>query len=366
MLIPLIRPLMPNVSLLTEYLEAPYASGVWSNFGPLHNRACDIIREMTGRFPVLTSSATSALNLILSEFDENYIAIPDFTHSGTFFGSSLHLPDWKSAEKVYLMSCDPKTKTPSTKALDDYERCHDFWGNENIMVIVNPFGYGVNRKRYLDFLSNANLSRAIVFDYAGAWGDFDIDDKDDCPTVFSFHATKSLPIGEGGMALFSTIEEAENFRAKTNFNTYKDRRIYTANTGTGNMKLSELSCAMLCAQLDPRQYPRILSRIENRRELLRYYQAELKVEVNPEKPAYPSLCVVDWPLENAIGIETYASSQGFIAKQYYMPLHKMPAFSCQPTLGDVDTPSALDHCLALPSDVTMEEARHVVDRLKAF
>ena len=348
-MIPLIKPLFPPVEILNEYLETPYENGTWSNFGQLYFFAVQKLAALTGRFPVLVNSATSAIDLALSivdGIDGSMIAVPDLTHAGSV------VPIINCSSRPLIVACDPMTMAMDRDCFEDL--CAN--GEIEAAVIVNPFGYGIDRKFYADTATKYGVS--LVFDYAGAWGDFDFEDN--FPTVYSFHATKSMPIGEGGMILFATEQEALRARKRSNFSTGADRMI--DDVYGQNFKISELSAAMLCAQLDDRQYPAVLERIQHRRNLIGFYARNLSIPMG--HVVSPSLCVFQIPQIRPAEFEARAASFGFVAKHYYIPLRSMPAYlDCE--IEGRFCPE-LDRCIALPSDCTIEEAQHIVDCVLRF
>lgn len=346
-MIPLIKPLMPPIELLSEYLQEPYETGTWSNFGPLYFAAVHKIAALTGRFPVLVNSATAGLDLSLGT--HSAVAVPDYTHAGTMVALM------NNGCQPIIVSCDPRTMAMNEDDFEDLCKSGEITG----AIIVNPFGYGIDRKFFADVAREYDVS--VVFDYAGAWGDFDYDDE--FPTVYSFHATKSLPIGEGGVILYANEQESLLARRRSNFSTGPSRMIEDAHGQ--NFKISELTAAMLCAQLDERQYPAILNRIQHRRRLYETYAAGLMRErlLLPEIKS-PSLCVFSFPEIKPHDFEAMAANFGFVAKQYYIPLRSMPGYWDFEIEGRFCP--ELDRCIALPSDCTMEEAQHVVESVLRF
>jgi dTDP-4-amino-4,6-dideoxygalactose transaminase len=325
-----------------------YKSGVWSNFGALHDIAVEKIREVTGKFPVLVNSGTAGISLALGyERDEKVVAIPDYTHAGSYVGSA------KTGREICIISCNEKTMSMD---LDAFEMvCRN--GLAHCAVIVNPFGYGIDRESYNSIARRYGVS--LVYDYAGAWGDFNHDDE--FPTVYSFHATKSMPIGEGGVVLFREKEHADKARKLSNFSTNPDRTI--ANDRGDNLKLSEVSCAVLCSQLDGRNYQSVLNRIHNRQDLTRFYGMRLRAR--HRITASPSLCVFDFHEFDPAYFERKALESGFVAKQYYIPLSKMPAYRDVRRYG-TKLRGILDRMIALPSDVSFDEAKKIVKAIDTF
>jgi len=347
-MIPLLRPVMPPLDIISEYLQTCYETGVWSNFGSLYFGAVQTIKAMTGRYPVVVSSATSAIDLALSMAPRppSMVAVPDFTHAGSLVGIRNNV-----AEPL-IVSCEKATMAMDRERFEVLCRIGDI----DAAVIVNPFGYGIDRAFYADTARRYGVY--LVFDYAGAWTDFDFDDE--FPTVYSLHATKSMPVGEGGVILFAREAAARRARSLTNFSTAVDRRI--EEPSGQNFKISEITAAVLCAQLDDRQYGRVTQRIQHRRELIAFYGDELrrpKVEARA-----PSLCVFPFPEMRPGDFEAFAISFGFVAKQYYIPLRTMPGYLDAQQEGRFCP--ELDRCMALPSDCSMEEAAEVVKAIQRF
>lgn len=348
-MIPLIKPLMPPLEIVNEYLQTPYETGVWSNFGELYRLAESGMKIATNRFPVLVNSATAAIDLAISErcINPSMIAVPDFTHAGSMVGVR------NNGACPLIVACEKETMAMDRNIFEDLCRS----GEIDAAVIVNPFGYGIDRNLYAGIADRFGVE--LIFDYAGGWGGY-TDFDDDFPTVYSFHATKSMPIGEGGMVTFATADEAERARKRSNFSTGCDRLIED-DLGQ-NFKMSEVAAAFLCAQIDSRHYQNVLQRIENKAKLYDFYAVELKREKTIV--VAPSLCVFPFPEIPPDRFELLASSFGFVAKQYYIPLRTMPGYLDFELEGKFCR--ELDHCIALPSDCTLEEAAHVVDSVRRF
>lgn len=352
-MIPLIRPLMPTAAELAPYFELSREAGQWSNFGPVYAHCVEEIRKWTGGFPVLCSNASNAIGLLADMmFDHSHeVLIPDYTHAGSI------LPILDRGHDIRIVGCDPKTR-----AMDPKELARLFfleWQKVDSAVVVNPFGRGIDRKLYASIARDHGCE--LIFDYAGAWGDFEI--QDEFPTVYSFHATKSLPIGEGAVVVFPSAKEAEVFRKRTNFSTAADRMIQ--DLWGGNFKLSEVSCAVLAAQLEYSN--RVYQRIAHRKQLQRAYSNIIGIDENmsPMDTLKMNLSLCTITLPEGIHVrefERQCEAAGFIARQYYIPLHTMPAFAQLPYEGKKCP--ALNRCVALPSDATMEEAIDIVDQVQ--
>lgn len=352
-MIPLIRPLMPTAAELSPYLDIAREAGMWSNFGPVYAHCIEEIKKWTGGFPVLCSNASNAIGILADMMFESSqtVLVPDYTHAGSILPILAHDHD------VWLMGCDPMTRAVDLSTLElAFETDDD---GIDSAVIVNPFGRGIDREKYAALARKHG--RELIFDYAGAWGDFDI--QDEFPTVYSFHATKSIPIGEGAVVVFPSAKEAEVFRKRTNFSTAADRMIQ--DLWGGNFKLSEVSCAVLAAQLEYSN--RVYQRIAHRKQLQRIYSNITGIDENlsPMDTLKMNLSLCTVTLPEGIHVrefERQCEAAGFIARQYYIPLHTMPAFAQLPYEGKKCP--ALNRCVALPSDATMEEAIDIVDQVQ--
>lgn len=350
-MIPLIKPVIPSMSEVDGFLSASRESGIWSNFGPVHEHCIAEIKKLTGNHPVLCSSATTAIYILLRLLPEPdaSVLVPDYTHAGSL------LPVINNGMYSVLVQCDGKTRAMDLSVLE--AALGDEGDTVSAAIIVNPFGRGIDRKSYSDLAMKHGVD--LIYDYAGAWGDFeDIDDG--FPTVYSFHATKSCPIGEGACVVMPSGAMAERFRRLSNFCTEPDRMI--RQLAGINGKLSEISCAVLAAQLAD-QSPAIWRRLARRRHLQQSYSDAIE-----ERPSHRgdilhmnlSLCTVELPGTFSVAdFEASCGNAGFVARQYYIPLSTMPAFRSIPYEGR--RCPGLDRCVALPSDVTMETCGEIIE-----
>jgi len=344
-MIPLIKPLMPHADSIASWLSGCYLSGTWSNFGEVHKHCLDELKEITGKKnPVLVSSGAAGLDLLTRSIDRTKtVLVPDFTHAGTI------LPFLNAGMDVWLVECDPRSWAMDLGTLEYILRTNDGTNDIGTIVVVNPFGRGIDRDAYADMARKYRVD--LIFDYCGAWGDFEYDDE--FATVYSFHATKSLPIGEGGMILLPNQSWADRLKCLSNFGTHPDRMIY--DHGGTNFKLSELSSAVLAAQLEHHQLKRIDKRISHRRNLQRIYSTALLSDDGDLTSMNLSLCVA--PLPEGIDIREFektAYAHNFIAAQYYIPLSSMPGFERLPFVGNKC--SLFSRCVGLPSDCTIDTA----------
>lgn len=319
--------------------------GVWSNFGPVHEKCILELNKTMGRYCLPVTSGTTAIEVALKVLLPRgaRVLLPDFTHSGTILAvvAAGCIP--------VLGPVDKKTWTLDLEAIARYPSCFD------AMIVVSPFGYKVNFQAYEGLAKD--LAKPIVYDLAGAWGKFP---ETLWPVCYSFHATKNFSIGEGGAVTFGCHSELKKAKQLANFGTLPDRSINGLRGG--NYKIDEIRAAMILHQLQ--RHKEITQRIAAKRSVLSFYQFELSKYCTPHSLAArgtPSLCVLGG-VKKAEKIEQRAAEFGISCKRYYPLLSRMYHLQSVQRIGASE--EFFENCLALPSDVTKEEMQRVVEFVK--
>ena len=213
--IPLFRPVQPSKEALWEYFQESIDAGQLSNIGPCYIKASERIR---GAYThnCLVANATLGLELATRALYKpgTRVAIPTFTFKATYLA-------------VKNAGCIPVICPVNRNLLIEPEtilkaKCKG-------AIIVAPFGHTIN---FCDY--DSSFPFPIIYDLAGAWG---LTYHGQNLAVYSFHATKRMPVGEGGCVVSGNLEVIERVKWLSNFS-------YT------NAKLSELSCAMFLALSD--------------------------------------------------------------------------------------------------------------------
>jgi dTDP-4-amino-4,6-dideoxygalactose transaminase len=346
-MIPLLRPLVPSDKAARRIFAESRRAGVYSNFGPNYDAlARQFESDGYGSHVVLVSTGTAAIEVALRVSGlvrGARVGLPDFTHVGTLL--AVH----RAGMVPVLFGVDPQTWTLRPGEVQKA------FADELIdaVVVVAPFGYDCHVEAWEQISYSDGLP--VVFDFAGAFG-YALQVRS--PVCYSFHATKNLGVGEGGMIAFSDPDQAAAARRLSNFDTLPDRSIASLD-GT-NYKLPEIVCAYLAAQLETRQYRRLVERIDRKRALLRFYEESLPHVYVPPGPKFPSLCVLgNLPAQD---LEEASEAMGVTFKRYYPLLSRMSA------LDGVDRVSVsgdeMVRCVAVPCDVDIVEAFVVVDRIQ--
>jgi dTDP-4-amino-4,6-dideoxygalactose transaminase len=333
---------MPPLKDWLPIYKASLASGQLSNFGQAWHKASAEIGRITGRHAVPVSSGTTALQIALTIALEDTdrhskVAIADFTFQATLTAVNACHRDG------VILKCDPYTWAPRL----DYaiEKQHLF----DTIIITSPFGYDVEFDTWDTF--GEKYGKKVVYDLAGGWGML-VDTKNPC--AMSFHATKNLCIGEGGVALFFDHKEKVRAVHLSNFD-FDDERFPQSSYGL-NAKLDEVHSSILLAQLY--RNGDVKRRMQRKRALIVRY-AEALPDLFSFGPkhygdhAAPSLCALRC---NDVPRVLAAAKKGdFVVRRGYWPSIAYAHMRPEDRITDV---------VCLPSDVTTAEFDHVVKCIK--
>lgn len=230
--VPVMRPVMPPVASVVPRLDAIQRSGTFSNFGPqvieLEERLATHVG--CGREKVVAcSSATVGLMGAVMSTDVRHWAVPSFTFTATpaaVLGAGATLSWWDVNRESWWASPTAQPPDPDVGLLP-----------------VAPFGAAVDLDRFssisevvVDAAASMGARNPLLTALPATWS-----------VVFSLHATKVLPAGEGGFVVFGDAERARRFRSWTNFGLSGTRESTLQGT---NAKMSEHTAAWAHASLD--------------------------------------------------------------------------------------------------------------------
>lgn len=246
--VPLLVPDLPSPQELMPYLLRMHAARLYSNFGPL---VCELEQQLAARFQATTptasvttaSSATLALELALSALDlppGSRVLVPalTFVATATAVVRAGHVP--------VLGDVDPDSWL-MTPGMAWQMRQHVAF---DAVVPVATFGVPQDMAAWSLFEQSTGLP--VIVDAAGAFGSQWLHGSPGT-LVFSLHATKSLPAGEGGLVVSTNAALVAKVRQMSNFgiNLHPGARVPTgvlASIGT-NAKMSEYHAAVGLASL---------------------------------------------------------------------------------------------------------------------
>lgn len=208
--VPLLVPDMPSPQALLPWLERMHAARQYSNFGPL-------VRELetafAQRFAVpqenltTVANATQGLELVLQALElpeGSHVLLPTFTFVATATAvlRAGHVPVLADVDEHSWML------TP------DIARAACAQVRVDAVLPVATFGMPCDMQAWQQF--EVETSLPVVIDAAAAYGSQWMQGAQ-CTLVFSLHATKSLPAGEGGLVISTRPGLAAKVRQLSNF-----------------------------------------------------------------------------------------------------------------------------------------------------
>lgn len=242
-MIELNKPIAPNISKLTEYLDQVNSCGWYTNFGPLHQLLTSRLEEYLGvKNLLLVSNGTLALQVAYKTLNVQHALTTPFSFVATT--SSLL---WQNT-KVSFSDIDRASYNLCSK-----EAQKALEADRSIDTIVGTHVYG-NPCDVSAFEGLAKTNNVkIIYDAAHAFGvkinNKSVLDYGDASTL-SFHATKIFHTVEGGAIIFKQKSDYERAKKLINFGLDTNGKI----TDVGiNAKLNEYQCAVgltLLEQMD--------------------------------------------------------------------------------------------------------------------
>lgn len=330
--IPFLKPQLPTADRYLHYLRQIDASHRYSNFGPL-NEAFErrLLREwFDGEGAATTvSNATIGLMLAISRVRRRHARwalMPSFTFAATPLAAQ-----WCGLEP-YFLDVTPGNWSLDTDAVADAVRR---LGDE-IAVIV-PYATFATVIDLQPYAQMAARGLPVVLDAAASFGTEVHGRQFACgfepPVVFSFHATKSFGIGEGGLVYSSNAELIEEIRAASNFGFGTTR--VSSMLGL-NGKMSEYSAARGLALLEE-----FRTRVDTRKRLLTLY-SEAVQEAGFTSAGWRlqemsgAVAIQFFPLLAPLGVDNAGvvrrlAARGIEVRTYFSPpCHLQPQFSAAP------------------------------------
>jgi dTDP-4-amino-4,6-dideoxygalactose transaminase len=347
--IPFLTVRLPDPALVAQDYAAIYRSGIVTNGGPVEQRFTAELERWIGNGVAVSviSNATTALQLAcraLFDAQRRSVLVASFTYAA----GPLAIR-WAGFEPV-LLDVTRASWQPDPDAAEQYlERAA---GDVAGILLTSTFGTADAAIGRWEALAQ-RFGLPLVVDSAAGFGSSDeagqpVGAHGDCE-VFSFHATKTVAIGEGGALaarnhdLITRIDQLKNFG-------FDDE--YQAQDVGLNGKLGELASAIGLRQLEA-----LPDRLARRHEVLVAYVEELEplgCEFQPgarhSAPPYVSTLLPSARAREALGSALDDRRIGW--RTYYNPpVHRQPLFADAPTIGDLTvTEDLAGRMISLPLD----------------
>ena len=361
--IPLIRPYITKEvkDRVCEVLDSGYLTE-----GPVTAEFENVFKQYIGCDHVLAvSSCTTGLEIALRAVgvgpgDE--VIVPDYTYPATadvvaIVGARIIIVDVNPQTMLIDYEELEKAITPRTKAVIPVSLFGNPLNYDRLHVLKKKHGF------YLMEDAACSIGAEYRGEKVGTIADI---------SVFSLHPRKFITTGEGGLITTNNREWAVWMNSYKRFGVgASDSRKGTSFERIGsNYKLSNVLAAIGLVQMK-----HIDELLEKRLELSRRYEKFLSdcddvkfpEKTSGSKHSYQSFCIF---VENRNQVMKSMRSQGIEVQIGTYSLHMHPAFASRPYCqirGDMPgSKYAFDHCLTLPMyhDMTTDEQKHVIDRLK--
>ena len=323
--IPFLTPRLPDPSLVARDYRVIFDSGTFTNSGPFETRFAAELAHWIGHDVTVAVTANATVGLQLAcrtvfRADRHLVPVASFT------ASPVPLAVRWSGYQPVLVDIEPRSWQPD---LEMVERLLETEGDDVAGVLLtNTFGTPNPAVASWEELARRFGVGLVVDSAAGfaaryPWGE-PLGARGDCE-VFSFHATKTVAIGEGGAVASRDPAVIRRIDRLKNFGFDDDRR--SADLGL-NGKLPELGSAMGLRQLEV-----LGDRAARRHEVLGWYTAglgplgcTLQAGVDQALPPFLSVALGSPDQRDPLCAELDRSGVGW--RTYFdPPLHRQPAFA---------------------------------------
>jgi perosamine synthetase len=347
-------------------LELAYATdavknGWGENCYDYINKFENLFKDYTGvQYAISTSSCTGALHLGLAALgvgpgdevilaDTNWIAsVAPITYLGAKPVFVDILPDtWCIDPDLAEAAISPKTKAIIAVHL---------YGNVCEMDRLME----ISKKYKIPIIEDAAEAIGSFWKgrHAGSIGAFGI---------FSFHGTKTITTGEGGMFITNDCDLYEKVLTLSNHGRIKGQKKQFWPEVVGyKYKMSNVQAAIGCAQIE-----RIQDLLKRKREIFKYYEKSFSeitaIRMNPEKSGtvngYWMPTIVFSP-ETGVTREKMQAEfkkQNVDARVFFWPLSSLPMFTRN--YANKNSYLIQEYAINLPSyhDMTVEDQKCIID-----
>jgi perosamine synthetase len=355
-----------------RYVTDAVTNAWYADANVYHERFEKAFADYLGvRHAVALPSCTAAIHLSL-------LAL------GVGAGDEVVVPD-----ATWIASAAPVTYVGATTVFADIDRQTWCLSGETLaacitprtkaVIVVDLYGNMPEMKGVLDVARQHGLAviedaaEAAGAEYqgrrAGSFGD---------TGVFSFHGSKTLTTGEGGLLVTNDEEIFNRVLVLRDHGRRPGDKVFWNTEVAHKYKMSSMQAALGLAQLE-----RIDELMERKREIFDWYRRELEVvedlTLNYELPgAKNSYWMVTAVLDQSYGIgkdalQQQLGEQGIDCRPFFHPLSSIPAYEQLPQAQEARERNRVSYEISpyginLPSSLslTREQVKYVCDKLKGL
>ncbi|HHW38562.1 MAG TPA: aminotransferase class I/II-fold pyridoxal phosphate-dependent enzyme [Bacillales bacterium] len=365
--IPFLRPDLVKKEALLPYLSEIDASRIYSNFGPLNKRLEQ--RILNGYFDksgdvTTVSNATIGLILAISQCKRpngKYALMSSFTFAATPLAAL-----WCGLEP-YFVDIHSDNWCMNEELLS--ETIQKLGEQVAVVVPYATFGNNINLELYQQ-VHRSGIP--VVIDAAASFGATDHKGHfgKEFPgyVVYSFHATKSFGIGEGGLIYSGNSEQISKIRQAENFGFSQNRD--TDMLGL-NGKMSEYTAAIALSTLEVYD-----KKMTTRQKIYSWYLEQLSqndlmskgwtLQKNEGEIPYQFMPIACPEGLKNIDIIDYLADRNIEARTYFSPpCHKHPHFINYPHTPLPVTEDLSKRILSLPlwEEMIIQDVHLIVEGL---
>ena len=350
------KPLTPDLTKLTKYLEQVNENGWYTNFGPLHQQLTQRLEEYLGvENLLLVSNGTLAIQVACKALNINSAITTPFSFVATT--SSLL---WQGIDTAFC-DIDSVTYNISPESIDNALQQADLY---DAIVATHVYGNPCDVTSIQNVADKHN--KKVIYDAAHAFG-VKVDGQSvlnfgDASTL-SFHATKVFHTIEGGAIVFKRKADFEKAKRLINFGIQADGSLGEPGI---NAKLNEYQCAVGLVLLDD-----IEDVLEHRSALFNAYRTELEGVIEFPRwheqasfnGAYMPLYIADVEIQE--NIINALESNNIQSRRYFAPsldlaYKKLKSFGCE----NSQRLASGAICLPLHNSMSTSDALKVVNIIK--
>ncbi len=329
------------------------------------NKFEELFKEhLNVKYAVATSSCTGALHMGLAAIgvkpeDEVILADINWIASAapiTYLGAKPIFVDVLPTTWCIDPSKIEQAITPKTKAIIAVHLYGNLCEMDKILTIAKKYNLYV--------IEDAAEAIGSVYKgkRAGSIGDFG---------VFSFHGTKTLTTGEGGMFVTNREDLYDKVLTLSNHGrNAKNPKQFWAETVGYKYKISNIQAAIGCAQLE-----RIDELVAKKRAIFKFYESnllDLPLQMNPELEEtingywMPTIVVNERLNFNREELLSKFRENNIDGRVFFYPLSSLPMFKNKPE--NTISYNIYDRAVNLPSyhDLTMKEMGRVIKIIRGF
>nr|WP_276508391.1 aminotransferase class I/II-fold pyridoxal phosphate-dependent enzyme [Modestobacter muralis] len=355
------------MAAIAPYYRLAEEARFFSNGGPCERLLRAALSDHlggVGTVPVnnATSGLIVAIKAVLDAHgtgDRPYVVMPSYTFVATAGAARI------MGLQPLFIDVEPDSWQMDADALADV--LDTFPGQVAAVLGTHTFGLpasAATQQRWKQLCADAGVP--LVVDAAAGFGGLDDtgarSGRDTVPHVYSFHATKTFAIGEGG--LITTLDEdlLQRIEALHSFGFAQGRLATYAGI---NAKMDELHAATALAALD--SFDTVLAR---RREIAQTYRERLepfgfRFQTGNAGGTWQAgyVSAPDAATRTAV-LAVAAGRQIGVTAYYERPVHRHPAYAGSPVHGPLTvTDDLAARALALPmaNDLSADEVDRVID-----